>query len=239
MNAPQSPNPNPNLSSNPSNANPRKKALSALAGLVVLVGLSWTAYEFFVASHYESTDNAYVQGNVIQITPQIGGTVAAIMADDTDFVKAGQSLVQLDPADAKVALDQAEAALAQAVRQVRTLYANNASLSAQVALREAEVPKAQSDITRASDDLNRRQPLVSNGAVSQEAGELVANPLRVGLSMNVQVDVREQGGKMLADAPRTAALAHTQAFAVPDGAAEADVQRVIAANLAVAAVAAH
>ena len=51
--------------------------------------------------HYESTDNAYVQGNVIQITPQIGGTVVAIHADDTDFVKAGQPLVKLDPADAQ------------------------------------------------------------------------------------------------------------------------------------------
>ena len=94
--------------------------------------LAWGAYEWLVASHYESTDNAYVQGNVIQITPQIGGTVMAIYADDTDFVKAGQPLVQLDPADAKVALEQAEANLAQTVRQVRTLYANNGSLAAQV-----------------------------------------------------------------------------------------------------------
>jgi membrane fusion protein (multidrug efflux system) len=111
----------------------RKKALTALAAVVVVAGLGWSAYEYLVASHYESTDNAYVQGNVIQITPQIGGTVMAIMADDTDFVKAGQTLVQLDPADAKVALDQAEAALAQAVRQVRTLYANNGTLAAQIA----------------------------------------------------------------------------------------------------------
>ena len=146
----------------------RKKALTALASVVVVAGLGWAAYEYLVASHYESTDNAYVQGNVIQITPQIGGTVMAIMADDTDFVKAGQTLVQLDPADAKVALDQAEAALAQAVRQVRTLYANNGTLAAQIALRDADVARAQSDIARASDDLNRRQSLTGNGAVSKE-----------------------------------------------------------------------
>ncbi|SFB72148.1 membrane fusion protein, multidrug efflux system [Polaromonas sp. OV174] len=146
----------------------RKKALTALAAVVVVAGLGWAAYEYLVASHYESTDNAYVQGNVIQITPQIGGTVTAIMADDTDFVKAGQPLVQLDPADAKVALDQAEAALAQAVRQVRTLYANNGTLAAQITLRDADVVKAQSDIARASDDLNRRQSLTGNGAVSKE-----------------------------------------------------------------------
>jgi membrane fusion protein (multidrug efflux system) len=146
----------------------RRKALAALASVVVLAGIGWAAYEWLVASHYESTDNAYVQGNVVQITPQVGGTVQAIYADDTDFVKAGQPLVQLDPADARVALDQAEASLAQTVRQVRTLYANNGSLAAQVNLREADIAKAQSEVQRANDDLNRRQSLVGNGAVSKE-----------------------------------------------------------------------
>jgi membrane fusion protein, multidrug efflux system len=146
----------------------RRKALSTLAAIVVVAGAGWGAYEWLVASHYESTDNAYVQGNVIQITPQITGTVMSIMADDTDFVKAGQPLVRLDPADARVALDQAEAALAQTVRQVRTLYLNNGSLAAQVALREADIVKARSDIARAEDDLQRRKALSGNGAVSKE-----------------------------------------------------------------------
>jgi membrane fusion protein (multidrug efflux system) len=153
----------------------RRKALTRIAAVVVVAGLGWTAYEWLVASHYESTDNAYVQGNVIQITPQVGGTVQAILADDNDFVKAGQPLVKLDPADARVALDQAEANLAQTVRQVRTLYANNGTLAAQVTLREADTGKAQSDIARAeaevaraTDDLNRRQSLAGNGAVSKE-----------------------------------------------------------------------
>ena len=164
MNAPTA-----SSSGKPSGPNPkRKKALTALAAVVVVAGLAWAAYDFVVASHYESTDNAYVQGNVIQITPQIGGTVLAILADDTDFVKAGQPLVQLDPADARVALDQAEAALAQAVRQVRSLYANNGTLQAQIALRAADVAKAQADVAKATDDLARRQSLTGNGAVSTE-----------------------------------------------------------------------
>ena len=146
----------------------RKQGLTILAAVVGVVGLGWGAYEFLVASHFEDTDNAYVQGDVIQITPQIGGTVLGILANDTDFVKAGQVLVQLDPADAKVALDQAQAALAQAVRQARTLYANNATLQAQVALREADISKARVDVERTSDDLQRRQSLSGNGAVSQE-----------------------------------------------------------------------
>ena len=153
----------------------RKKALTAIASVVLLAGIGWGAYEWLVASHYESTDNAYVQGNVIQITPQIGGTVMAIFADDTDFVKAGQPLVKLDPADASVGLAQAEANLAQAVRQVRTLYANNGALTAQVTLRNADVVRAQTDISRAqsevaraAEDLKRREELIDNGAVSKE-----------------------------------------------------------------------
>ncbi|BEP60976.1 HlyD family efflux transporter periplasmic adaptor subunit [Variovorax sp. V213] len=152
----------------PADNGKRRRALTALAAVVIVAGGGWGLYEWLVASHYEDTDNAYVQGNVIQITPQIGGTVMAINADDTDFVKAGQPLVQLDPADAKVALEQAEAALAQAVRQVRTLYANNGSLAAQVTLRQADIVKAQSDIAKAQDDLQRRRALSGNGAVSKE-----------------------------------------------------------------------
>ncbi|TFZ08824.1 efflux RND transporter periplasmic adaptor subunit [Ramlibacter humi] len=146
----------------------RRKGLLALASVVVVAGLGWGAYEWLVASHYESTDNAYVQGNVVQITPQIGGTVLAIYADDTDFVKAGQPLVKLDPADVQVGLQQAEANLAQTVRQVRTLFANNGSLAAQIDLRQADVVKAQAELKRAEDDLARRQSLSGNGAVSKE-----------------------------------------------------------------------
>ena len=146
----------------------RKKALLSIVGVVILAALCWTAYEWLVASHLESTDNAYVQGSVVQITPQIGGTVLAILADDNDLVKAGQVLVRLDPTDAKLALDQAKANLAQVVRQVRTLYANNAALRAQINLRESDVVKAKTEIDRATDDLKRRQSLVGDGAVSEE-----------------------------------------------------------------------
>ena len=145
----------------------RQKALTVVS-LVVLLGLAYGGYTWYAGRHQESTDNAYVQGNVIQITPQIGGTVTAILADDTDFVKAGQPLVQLDPADAKVALQLAQANLAQAVRQVRGLYANNQTLQTQITQRDTDVAKAQTEVARATDDLARRQSLVGMGAVSKE-----------------------------------------------------------------------
>ncbi|MES2182916.1 MAG: efflux RND transporter periplasmic adaptor subunit [Pseudomonadota bacterium] len=164
MNAPQAPAADATPAGNPQ----RRKGLITVAAVVVVAGLGWAAYDYVVGRHFESTDNAYVQGNVIQITPQIAGTVTSIFADDTDFVKAGQPLVKLDPADVRVALEQAEANLAQTVRQARTLYTNNGSLAAQITLRQTDVTKAQSDIARANDDLNRRLSLSGNGAVSKE-----------------------------------------------------------------------
>jgi membrane fusion protein (multidrug efflux system) len=146
----------------------RKNALTAVAAAVVVAGIAYGAYWALVLNHFESTDNAYVQGNVVQLTPQLGGTVVSINADDTDLVKAGQVLVRLDPADAQVALEQAQAQLGQTVREVRTLYANNSTLSAQIALREADLARVQSDLARAQDDVARRAPLLASGAVGRE-----------------------------------------------------------------------
>lgn len=146
----------------------RKKGLKAVALVVALAGAGYAAYYHFVSSHYEHTDNAYVQANIVQITPLVGGTVLTIGADDNDRVKAGQVLVKLDAADAQVALDQAQAQLAQTVREVRTLFANNAALTAQISLRQADVDKARTEVARLQEDVTRRAPLLATGAVGKE-----------------------------------------------------------------------
>jgi membrane fusion protein (multidrug efflux system) len=138
-----------------------------LALLLIAYGIWWAMF----ARHYESTDDAYVAGNVVQVTPQVAGTVLAIHADDTELVQAGKPLVELDRRDAKVALDQAEAQLAQTVREVRTLFVNNGTLNANVALRTADVERARAD-------LSRRQALTDTGAVSKEEVEHARVALR-------------------------------------------------------------
>ncbi|MDC8785269.1 HlyD family secretion protein [Roseateles koreensis] len=146
----------------------RKTALTAIS-IAVILGLgAYGVYHWMVGSRVEQTDNAYVNANVVQITPLVGGTVRAVNVDDTDFVKAGQSLVSLDPADTRVALDQAESQLAQTVREVRTLYANNATLESQIRSREADLTRAQSELQRLQADVQRRQPLLSTGAIGKE-----------------------------------------------------------------------
>ncbi len=175
----------------------RKKALTGVAAAVVVGGIAYGAYWALVLNHFESTDNAYVQGNVVQLTPQVGGTVIAINADDTDHVKAGQLLVKLDPADAQVALDQAEAQLAQTVREVRTMYANNSTLKAQIDLRQADLARAQSDEARAQDDVSRRMPLLATGAVGKEefnhsTSQLTAAKSSVVAAQSAVLAAREQ-----------------------------------------------
>ena len=139
----------------------RKLGLTVIAAVVVTIGAASGAYWTMVSRHYQSTDDAYVNGNVVQITPQISGTVVSIGADDTQFVKAGQPLVRLDQADAKVALDEAEAQLAKTVREVRNLFATTAQLQAAVEVR-------QTDLATAQNDFARREQLGKSGAVSGE-----------------------------------------------------------------------
>jgi len=141
--------------------NRRKIGLAVIAGAVVMVGAAYGVYWATVARYYQSTDDAYVNGNVVQITPQISGTVISIGADDTQFVKAGQPLVRLDQADAKVALDEAEAQLAKTVREVRNLFATTDQLQAAVDVRRTDLATAQKDLAR-------REQLGKSGAVSGE-----------------------------------------------------------------------
>src|SRR6266516_7604655 len=126
----------------------RKRWLTIVVGTFAVIGIAYGAYWALALRFFQSTDDAYVNGNVVQITPQISGTVVSIGADDTQFVKTGQPLVRLDQADAKVALDQAEAQLAKTVREVRNLFATTAQLQAAVQLRQTDLSQAQNDLAR-------------------------------------------------------------------------------------------
>jgi membrane fusion protein, multidrug efflux system len=128
-----------------------------LAVIAVAVALWWWLY----ASRYQSTDDAYVAGDLVGVMSQVSGTVIAIGADETDRVQAGEVLVRLDPTDTRIALQAAEQQLARTVRQVRTVFANRAQGSALVAERRA-------DLDRALADFDRRKNLTASGAVSTE-----------------------------------------------------------------------
>ena len=139
----------------------RRRGLMALGGVAVLGGVVYGSYWFSSARHYQSTDDAYVDGDLVQITSEVPGTVISLTADDTQGVRREQTLLELDPADARVAMSNADARLAGAVREVRTRFATAGQLRAQIAEREIELKRAQ-------DDFGRRSNLLQDGAVSAE-----------------------------------------------------------------------
>jgi membrane fusion protein (multidrug efflux system) len=153
----------------------RKPLFALLAVVIVFAALAWGAYYVLIASHYISTDDAYVGADVAQITPQVAGQVAAVRVQDTQTVKAGDVLVVIDPADAKLAVDSAQAEYGRAVRRVQQDMANNQAASATILARDADLERAkaqlaaaQSDVDRAHIDLERREALAQSGAVSGE-----------------------------------------------------------------------
>ncbi len=153
-------------------ANPRRRFLLRLVFVIVVLGLlAWAAWYWFDGRWYASTDDAYARANVVEVTPLVPGTVTAIYANDNDYVRAGQTLVRFDAADARVALQRAEANLALTVRRVRALYAGAGAAQALLATRQIELRRAEQDYARVLE-------LKGTGAISaqdaQHAGDALA-----------------------------------------------------------------
>jgi membrane fusion protein (multidrug efflux system) len=123
----------------------------------------------------------------------------AINTDDTELVQAGKPLIELDRSDARVALEQAKAQLAQTVREVRTLFVNNGTLNANIALREA-------DLARTRADLLRRQELIGTGAVSKEDVEHARSALQSAESALLAAREQLASNRVLTD--RTSVAQH-------------------------------
>ena len=149
----------------------RRKRLIWFAGAAVVVAGAWGGSILLSDPNIRSTDDAYVGGHVIQITPETAGTVTRIQADNTDMVAAGAPMIELDPADANIELAAAEAQLAQAVRNVRGLFATDARFDADVAVRRTELVKARADLAA-------RRGIAGTGAITEEDVRHAADAVR-------------------------------------------------------------
>ena len=158
----------------PTAANARRSRLFLILGAAVLIAaVVFGLYWLLVSSKHETTDNAYVGADSATLTPLVSGQVSKVNVIDTQEVKQGQVLVQIDDTDARIALAQAQAQLGQAERKVQGYFANEQALQGQIASREADVTRADaqiasanSDLDRASTELQRREKLSASGAVS-------------------------------------------------------------------------
>ena len=139
----------------------RRLGLISIGAFGLLSGLGYFGYWFFEGRYFQRTDDAYVNGDVVQVTSEVPGTVLSLNVDDTQIVRSGEVLLGLDPADARIAEANAEADLARAVRQVRGLFAQSEELRAQIEQREQAARTAD-------DDLRRRGGLIADGAISAE-----------------------------------------------------------------------
>jgi membrane fusion protein (multidrug efflux system) len=156
---------------------PRKRRLILLsiAGVLLAGLLGVFAWWFLLGQWRTTTDNAYVGGNIVAVTPLTSGTVVTIYADTTQAAIEGQLLVQLDDADARLTLNSAEASLAKAVREVRGLYATSrgnlpliARRRADLAMAQAELAKNEAALAQADSEFRRREELVKQHFVSAE-----------------------------------------------------------------------
>jgi membrane fusion protein (multidrug efflux system) len=164
------------VAAEPTQARPasnRLRLFAILGGAIALIALIVVGYWLLIGQFKVTTDNAYVDADTALITPQVAGQIAKVMVAETQPVKAGDVLVQIDDTDAKIALAQAQAQLGQAQRKVRGYFANAEALGGQVASRQAgivradaQIAAAQSDLDRAQTELGRRERLAASGAVS-------------------------------------------------------------------------
>jgi membrane fusion protein (multidrug efflux system) len=123
-----------------------RRGIIVLAVVVVAVLLG-AYYVLFMRNHV-TTDDAYVNGNLVLLTPQISGTVIAINTDETQYVRRGQVLVQLDPRDARIAVAQAKASLGETVREVSQLFAEERRDAALVDAEQTQLSQSDEDLTR-------------------------------------------------------------------------------------------
>jgi membrane fusion protein (multidrug efflux system) len=172
----------------------REHPIGFLLFLVVLVGLGIGIYflmQYF--SSYEDTDDAQIDGNIYAITSRIAGTITAVHVEDNDRVKKGEVLVELDPSDYHVAVDQAKASLQESQTLVQaaqpnvpitsvttettiaTAQADLASARASLAGAErdyesviAQVRQAEADSVKAQSDLARYRQLVAKDEISKQ-----------------------------------------------------------------------
>ncbi|RFU44670.1 HlyD family secretion protein [Paraburkholderia sp. DHOC27] len=143
--------------------------LAVLAVVVVLAAAA--GYWYFVLRFQQSTDDAYVGGNVTVMAPKVSGFIDQILVEDNQHVKAGQILVRLDSRDYDAKLAQASAEVQSARSAVEELKARQVLQQAIINQNEAETAASKAELTRSSEDQTRYRELVKDDAVSNQIVE--------------------------------------------------------------------
>jgi membrane fusion protein (multidrug efflux system) len=175
----------------------RRKILILIASIFIVIGLLWGLFWVLVLSERERTDDAYVNGNKVVISPQVSGTVIAVLTDDTQFVKAGQVLVRLDPIDAQTGLARSASALAQTVRQVRQERSTADQYDSMIATRKLELARAEADLAK-------REPLLADTAIAPEEVRHARESVQLARAALTQAERQAAASHALVDGTKVA-----------------------------------
>jgi membrane fusion protein (multidrug efflux system) len=153
----------------------RKRLFTLLAMAILAIAVLWFLYWLLIGSTRVFTDDAYVQADTAQVTALVAGPIVAAPAGETQFVRKGEVVAAIDPADYQLAQARAEAQLGQAERKVQGYYANEDVAAAQSQARSSDLDRSQaqlasagSDLVRAEAEYARRKSLAGTGAVSAD-----------------------------------------------------------------------
>ncbi|MDB6103112.1 MAG: hypothetical protein JWO52_3111 [Gammaproteobacteria bacterium] len=156
-----------------------RKFLWIFGAACVVIGIGVLLYHFLYGQYHVTTKDAYVGGNLIRLQPQVSGTVTFIAVDQTQPVRQGETLVQLDPKDMDVSLSQAKANLAQTVRDVVQLFTEERRQEALLFAQEAQ-------LSLANKELARDRGLIGSHGISQEQLDRTEETAR-----NAQAGIRQ------------------------------------------------
>jgi membrane fusion protein (multidrug efflux system) len=142
---------------------------------IVILGAAIAGVRYWQhARQYESTDDAFIQGHIIPISPKVSAQVTRVLIDDNQEVKQGDVLVELDPRDFEVALAQAQTNEAAARGRLQQAQAQLIAAKAQVAQAQAQVAVAEANAINAQADLQRYQSVTANAVSRQQVDSAIA-----------------------------------------------------------------
>jgi membrane fusion protein (multidrug efflux system) len=146
-----------------------KRLLPIGLGLAIAAGAAWYGYDWWSAGRFiESTDDAYVGGDVTVISPKVSGLIAQVAVTDNQSVHAGDLLVKLDDRDYQASLAKAEAAVAAEEAALANLDATRRLQEAVIAQTQADIAATDAEIARARDDQSRYQKLLATADASTQ-----------------------------------------------------------------------
>jgi len=172
----------------------RRHPVLVLGSIVLLVVIAAATVSFVVyGGHLQSTSDAYIEGRIVRISPRVSGPVLHLYVDDNTPVRAGDTLLEIDPADFEAKVDQGAAALAAATSNVEQAKAAVLSADAAVGEAEAAFKAAQTNAKRAESDYRRYAAIGTDGVSEQQLETAKA-------AADSADDQRDAAGKKLAAA---------------------------------------